>query len=67
MQPLGKDVKTNHFYHQAKLAEPGAIAVVRPNVDTVYSELFIDLSTSDLVLTVPEFDGRYWSQAFFDL
>ncbi|UNI23032.1 hypothetical protein JDV02_008875 [Purpureocillium takamizusanense] len=67
LQPLDGHVRTNRFHHQAELAEPGAIAVVRPNVDTVYSIVLVDLSASDLVLAVPEFDGRYWSQAFLDL
>ncbi|PCD29890.1 hypothetical protein FGRA07_10504 [Fusarium graminearum] len=41
--------------------EPGAVGVVRPNADTMYSILFMDLSSSDLKVTVPEIpDNRYW-------
>ncbi|UZP43091.1 hypothetical protein NXS19_010907 [Fusarium pseudograminearum] len=41
--------------------EPGAVGVVRPNADTMYSILFMDLSRSDLKVTVPEIpDNRYW-------
>ncbi|KAJ6442565.1 monooxygenase [Purpureocillium lavendulum] len=67
LQPYGETVETNRLHHQEQLAAPGAIGVVRPNVDTVYSLLFVDLSKSDLVFDVPAFDGRYWSQSFFDL
>jgi hypothetical protein len=42
--------------------------VVRPNADTVYSALFVDISDSDLVITIPEIDGdRYWVTPFYDL
>ncbi|KAH7183308.1 uncharacterized protein B0J16DRAFT_269828 [Fusarium flagelliforme] len=41
--------------------EPGAVGVVRPNADTMYSILFMDLSSNDLKVTVPEVpEGRYW-------
>jgi hypothetical protein len=41
-------------------AEPG------PNVDTLYAGAVFDLSTSDLIVTVPKVDaGRYWSLDFY--
>ncbi|RGP78245.1 ig group 2 domain-containing [Fusarium longipes] len=41
--------------------EPGAVGVVRPNADTMYSILFIDLSSQDLRVTIPKMpEGRYW-------
>ena len=55
------NVTTNTLYANRDMAKPGAIGVVRPNADTLYSTMFIDLSESDLVLTVPEMpDDRYW-------
>ena len=42
--------------------------VVRPNVDTLYSEGLIDLSQSDVELVVPSIpDDRFWVFPFYDL
>ncbi|RMJ19316.1 hypothetical protein CDV36_001005 [Fusarium kuroshium] len=52
---------TNHLYPNRDMAKPGSIGVVRPNADTLYTTLFFDLSTADLVLTVPKIPkNRYW-------
>ncbi|KAK1855984.1 hypothetical protein CCHR01_01366 [Colletotrichum chrysophilum] len=41
--------------------EPGGVGVVRPNADTMYSILFIDLSSDDIVVNIPEMpQDRYW-------
>lgn len=49
------------------LSNPSEKNVVKPNVDTVYTIAFVDLSGSDLVFTVPEInDGRYWVYPFYD-
>ncbi|MEV6772018.1 DUF1254 domain-containing protein [Nocardia sp. NPDC051030] len=34
-------------------------AVVRPNVDTLYTSMFFDVSTEPLVVSVPDMGGRY--------
>lgn len=40
---------------------------MKPNVDTLYTISFIDLSQSDLEITIPTItDGRYWSFPFYD-
>ncbi|KAK2608755.1 hypothetical protein QQS21_002744 [Conoideocrella luteorostrata] len=67
LEPYNNSAQTNKLYHQRQLASPGAIAVVRPNVDTVYSTWFVDVSSSDVNFTCPEFDDRYWAQSFLDL
>lgn len=67
LRPYNNTAQTNKLYHQRDLASPGVFAVVRPNVDTVYSVLFLDLSSSDLSFALPKFDGRYWAQSFLDL
>ncbi|KAH6694084.1 hypothetical protein F5X68DRAFT_248707 [Plectosphaerella plurivora] len=55
------NVRTNTLYPNQDMARPGAIGVVRPNADTLYSTLFIDVSAADLVLTVPDMPkDRYW-------
>ncbi|CEI70544.1 hypothetical protein FVEN_g959 [Fusarium venenatum] len=57
----GIPLKPNFILPSPKPNEPGAVGVVRPNADTMYSIMFIDLSTSDLRVTIPEIpEGRYW-------
>jgi len=64
----GYGTKTNHLYRGHSLATARDRNLVRPNVDTIYSTIFYDLSTSDLVFTIPEIsDDRYWLFPFYDL
>ncbi|XEV07224.1 hypothetical protein FSHL1_012511 [Fusarium sambucinum] len=57
----GIPLKPNFILPSPKPNEPGAVGVVRPNADTMYSIMFIDLSTNDLRVTIPEVpEGRYW-------
>ena len=59
---------TNVFVNQKYTARPEDTEVVRPNVDTLYSRLAIDLSQNDVVLTVPKVEGdRYYVFPFYDL
>lgn len=48
------------LFHQRDLATADDIWVVRPNVDTLYSRSFLDLSSSGLEITIPEISDRYW-------
>jgi hypothetical protein len=60
----------NGIFHEESTASPDTsdIGAMRPNVDTLYSRVPIDLSHFDVVLTVPEVpDGRYFVFAFYDL
>ncbi|KAF3017752.1 hypothetical protein E8E14_006507 [Neopestalotiopsis sp. 37M] len=57
---------TNSLIHQRDLANASETWVVRPNADTLYTRAFLDLSTFDLEITVPEFDNRYWIWPFYD-
>lgn len=41
--------------------------MVKPNVDTVYSRVIIDLSQNDLVLTVPSITDRFYIFPFYDV
>jgi hypothetical protein len=44
------------------------VGLVRPNVDTLYSMAAIDLSHSDVVLTIPPVDdSRFYVFPFYDL
>ncbi|KAF3764702.1 hypothetical protein M406DRAFT_259012, partial [Cryphonectria parasitica EP155] len=40
--------------------------LVKPNVDTLYSRVFLDLSSSDLAVTIPDMTDRYWTWPFYD-
>ena len=58
---------TNKYYHSRELTKPADQSVVRPNVDTLYSSAAIDLSHSDIVITIPSIDGdRYWNYPLYD-
>lgn len=57
--------KTNTYYHSTALADASFKNVVAPNIDTVYSQAFLDLSEGALVLEKPELD-RYVSITFLD-
>jgi hypothetical protein len=59
--------KLNHFLHVPMLATPRSRAVTTPNVDTLYSSSWLDLSVEPVFLTVPDIGGRYYSFAFMSL
>lgn len=58
--PLGAGVTPNRFLHIPILGNPSFRSVVRPNVDTLYSAAWLDLSAEPVLLTVPPSDGRYY-------
>ena len=49
----------NQFNHAKKLADASFRTVVTPNVDTVYSQAWLDISTEPMVYVLPETD-RFW-------
>lgn len=49
----------NQLAHLHFLPGAGFTDVVRPNVDTVYTSMFFDVSTQPLVVSVPDMSGRY--------
>lgn len=59
--------KLNRFIHVPALAGPRSRAVTTPNVDTLYSSAWLDLSLEPVFLTVPDMGGRYYSFAFMSL
>jgi len=68
----GANLPVNQFLHAPAYPGPQARTVVRPNVDTLYSTAFLDLSREPVVLTVPDMGTRYylvqlldaWSETF---
>ncbi|MEU7023860.1 DUF1254 domain-containing protein [Streptomyces sp. NPDC046203] len=56
----------NQFCHHGKLPDPAMKIVVRPNLDTLYSQAWLDLSDEPMVLSVPDMPGRYWLMQILD-
>lgn len=46
----------NQFNHAKKLADASFRTVVTPNVDTIYSQAWLDISTEPMVYVLPETD-----------
>lgn len=57
---------TNKINAQLQLASLSSAAVVKPNVDTIYNRVIIDLSENDLELSIPAIDDRFWIYPFYD-
>ena len=41
--------------------------MVRPNFDTLYSIVFLDLTAEPMIVTAPDTDGRYYMLPIIDL
>ncbi len=50
----------NGFLNRPILATPASRTVVRPNVNTIYSTAWLDLSAEPVVMSVPPSKGRYF-------
>jgi hypothetical protein len=59
--------KLNRVLHVPALATYRSRAVTTPNVDTLYSTAWLDLSVEPVFLTVPDMGGRYYSFALMSL
>jgi hypothetical protein len=59
--------RLNAFAHARKLVTPAGRTITTPNVDTLYSSVWMDLTKGPLKLTVPACGERYWSIAFMDM
>ena len=57
----------NMFNHVRQLFGPGDKLIVRPNNDTLYSNIWLDLRTEPFVLSVPEVSDRYFSFQLIDI
>ncbi len=56
----------NQFAHLAAFPDERFTAIVRPNVDTLYSNAWLDLEKEPVVLTVPDTRGRYYLLEMLD-
>lgn len=62
----GLGAPVNSFKHKFETPDADFRAVVRPNVDTLYSSAFLDLSETAMVLEVPEVKDRFYLMAMLD-
>jgi hypothetical protein len=58
--PVTADATPNRFLHVPILANPSFRSVVRPNVDTLYSAAWLDVSADPVLMTLPPSNGRYF-------
>ena len=56
----------NQFAHVREFPDASFKDVVRANVDTLYSSVFLDLSAEPMVLSVPDTQGRYYLMPLMD-
>lgn len=65
----------NQFYHARQFPDPSSKGIANPNVDTLESSAWLDLSKGPVVLSVPAANFRYyllsmhsgWSEVFTSL
>ena len=57
----------NRFLHQRTLATPNFTAFKTPNVDTLYSNAWLDLSGGPVIVEVPPIKDRYYTLQFVDM
>ena len=55
----------NQFIHAKKLADAASHAVVTPNVDTIYTQAFLDVSAEPMLYGVPQTD-RFFNVQVLD-
>ena len=66
VQAIGPD-RFNRFTHAAEIMGPEYKDIVRPNNDTLYSTLWLDLRAELMVLHIPPVTDRYYSFQFVDM
>lgn len=68
MKLLNSSTPVNEFYNVRDFPTVETNSVSAPNLDVLYSYGVLDLSGSDIVLTVPEIEQkRFWSFVVYDL
>ena len=61
-----KRAAINQFEHAEAFPLPDLKVVIRPNVDTLYSNAWLDLSQEPIILSVPDTGGRYYLMQLLD-
>lgn len=62
----GGTIPVNQFIHGPALPTAAFNAVVRVNVDTLYSNAWLDLRKEPIILTVPDTGGRFYMMPVLD-
>jgi len=65
-KPEGFAAPINQIVNLRQFPDASFKEVVRPNVDTLYSSAFLDLSAEPIVLSVPDTHGRYYLMPILD-
>jgi hypothetical protein len=65
-KPEGSKAPINQFLHVRQFPDYSFSDVVSPNVDTLYSTAWLDLSSGPIVLSVPKVDKRYYLMPLLD-
>ena len=65
--PIGVFAPMNQFAHLRAFPDHNFREVVRPNVDTLYSIVWFDVSEEPLVLSIPEGTERYHMMPMLDM
>lgn len=60
-------VPFNKIYNTNSLIGPDFTDIVRPNNDTIYSSVCLDLRTEPMVISVPAIQARYYSFQLVDM
>ena len=63
--PNGTRAPINQFIHAEKLADAASRAVVTPNVDTIYTQAFLDVGAEPMLYGVPQTD-RFFNVQVLD-
>ncbi len=64
-RPTDTQAPLGQLFHAKTLATPEMVSLTRPNVDTVYSQAYVDLGAEPYLLYKPKTD-RYCSVQLFD-
>ena len=66
-RPQGMQAPANRFAHLSRFPDASFTEVVRPNADTLYSSLWLDVTDEPLVISVPDSWGRYYLLPLLDM
>jgi hypothetical protein len=66
-RPQGVRAPVNMFAHLSEFPDASFTEVVRPNADTLYSSLWLDVTSEPLVIRVPDSWGRYYLLPLLDM
>lgn len=66
VKPEGFAAPVNQFVEARSFPDASFKDIARPNVDTLYSSAFPDLSAEPIVLSVPDTHGRYYLMPILD-